>query len=97
MGNGRSRGLLVFILVYFDDILFVGDRAAIQRVKERLGSRFTATDIGACTHFLGVKIDRVRNSLFISQQFITATVIALTVTINSKAFNGPPFPLTSTI
>jgi len=52
--------------VYVDDILVVGDRAAVQGVKKRLSSLFTTTDLGTCTHFVGMKIERRPDGLFLS-------------------------------
>lgn len=57
----------MFFVVYVDDILIVGDTAATRSVKMKLASVFTTTDLGVCTHFLGIKIESHVSSFVLSQ------------------------------
>ena len=83
------RGPPVYLLVYVDDILVVGDGAAIQDVKERLSSLFTVTDLGACTHFLGIKIERSAKGMFLSQKPFAEKIVELAGMTNAKPAKYP--------
>ena len=78
------HGQTVNILVYVDEIIVVGDLEAVQGVKRRLSSLFTVTDLGACTHFLGVKIERTVSSLFLTQKPFAEKIIDLPGMTNAK-------------
>ena len=57
----------VHLLVYVDDLLIVGTLNAVSRGKRELAMKFTTTDLGVCRHFLGIKVDRRPNGIFLSQ------------------------------
>ena len=85
----KSNGPPVYLLVYVDDILVVGDRAAVQGVKKRLSSLFKTTDLGTCTHFVGMKIERRPSGLFLSQRPFAEKIIELAGMTNAKPTHGP--------
>jgi hypothetical protein len=61
----------VYIAVYVDDILIVGPSIAeIKRIKRSLRNRFQMTDLGPCSYYLGVAIQRDRQNrrLLLSQE-----------------------------
>ncbi|KAJ5337477.1 uncharacterized protein N7506_005499 [Penicillium brevicompactum] len=61
----------VYIAVYVDDILIVGPSIAeIKRIKRSLRNRFQMTDLGPCSYYLGVSIQRDRQNrrLLLSQE-----------------------------
>ena len=79
------HGQTVYILVYVDDILVVGDGEAIQGVNRRLSILFTVTDLGSCKQFLGFKIERIVNRLFPTQKPFAERTIDLAGMTNAKA------------
>ena len=50
---------------------------------------FTTTDLGACTHFIGMKIERLPNGLFLSQRPFAEKIIALAGMKNAKPTKTP--------
>lgn len=87
-GDGRP----VYLLFYVDEIILAGQRDAIDEVKQLLAERFTTTDLGSCTHFLGIKIDRTDSGIFLSQRPFTEKVIAL-VGLSTAKPTASPLPL----
>ena len=63
-----DRGI-VFVAVYVDDIQVVGHRPLVDWIKGRLHDRFKTTDLGHCTYYLGMRMerDRARGLIKISQ------------------------------
>ncbi|KAJ6436310.1 Gag-Pol polyprotein [Purpureocillium lavendulum] len=52
-----------YIAVYVDDLLIAGPRTEeIQQLKTALGNRFQMTDLGPCSHYLGMVVTRDRKS-----------------------------------
>ena len=70
-----TSGDPVFVLVYFDDLLIVGAPAGVARVKAELAKQFTTTELGPCTHFLGIAVDRSSKGLFLSQKPFTDKLV----------------------
>lgn len=49
----------VYLFVFFNDIVIVGDPSMTNSVKRKLSSVLKTTDFSACTHLLGIKIETV--------------------------------------
>ena len=75
--------------MYVDDIIVVGDRAAVQGVKKRLSSRFFTTDLTTCTHFVGMNIERRPAGLFLSQRTFAEKIVDLAGMTNAKPTHAP--------
>lgn len=61
----------MYIAVYVDDLLIVGPSIAeIKRIKRALRNRFQMTDLGPCSYYLGMSIQRDRQNriLYLSQE-----------------------------
>jgi hypothetical protein len=61
----------MYIAVYVDDLLIVGPSIAeIKKIKRSLRNRFQMTDLGPCSYYLGISIqrDRQNRKLFLSQE-----------------------------
>ena len=72
-----SRGHL-YIAVYVDDLLIAGpSKDEIQEIKDTLSNRFEMTDLGPCTHYLGMTVTRDRRNriLRLSQRSYIETVL----------------------
>lgn len=61
----------MYVAVYVDDLLIVGPSIAeIKKIKWSLRNRFQMTDLGPCSYYLGMCIQRDRQNriLYLSQQ-----------------------------
>ncbi|XP_044721122.1 reverse transcriptase (RNA-dependent DNA polymerase) domain-containing protein [Hirsutella rhossiliensis] len=59
------------IAIYVDDLLLTGAcPREVQRIKDALSKRFQMTDLGPCSHYLGIKVtrDRARRRIELSQR-----------------------------
>ena len=56
----RSQQGIVFVAVYVDDIQIIGDRPLVDWVKQELHNRFQTTNLGPCTYYLGMRMERNR-------------------------------------
>ncbi|KAG9767303.1 hypothetical protein KCU88_g7475, partial [Aureobasidium melanogenum] len=68
----------MYIAVYVDDLLIVGPSIAeIKRIKRALRNRFQMTDLGPCSFYLGMSIQRDRQNrvLYLSQEAYIDKVI----------------------
>ena len=79
----------VHLLVYVDDLLMVGTETAVSRVKQELARRFTTSDLGECTHFLGIKVERRTNGLFLSQKAYAERIVEKAGMEDAKVANTP--------
>lgn len=85
----NDDGPPVYILVYVDNILVVGDRATIQEVKKHLSRMFRTTNLGACTHFIGMKDERRLYVIFLSQRSFAEKVAELAGMAIAKPMDSP--------
>ena len=65
----------VHLLVYVDDLLIVGTADAVAQVKEELARKYTTSDLGECTQFLGIKVERRPDGLFLSQKAYAERIV----------------------
>lgn len=60
--------LLVYVLVYVDDIIVTGNNAkVIESILQNLGSRFSVKDMGEISYFLGIEAIRTEAGLHLNQ------------------------------
>jgi len=58
---------MAFLLLYMDDIVLTASSMSfLQRIITALRQEFSMTDMGSLHHFLGVSVQRHRDSLFLS-------------------------------
>jgi hypothetical protein len=64
----NDRG--VFLLVYVDDMLLMGDQDAMQEIKRGLAKKFTLSDLGEAKFFLGLELqwDRGNRQVRVKQE-----------------------------
>ena len=65
-----SGNVVVFLILYVDDILFIGnDVGTLSSVKVCLSAQFNLKDLGEANHILGIKLlrDRQKRMLGLSQ------------------------------
>ncbi|GKU98153.1 hypothetical protein SLEP1_g11189 [Rubroshorea leprosula] len=64
----NNAGIVVYVLVYVDDILLTGNSATfISELIHRLGQKFSLKDLGDLSLFLGVEATKTSAGLFLSQ------------------------------
>ena len=61
--------VVVFLVLYVDDILLIGNDPALQGIKIWLSSQFSMKDLGEASYILGMRIyrDRSKRLLGLSQ------------------------------
>ena len=82
--------MVVFLVLYVDDILLIGnDVGVLSLVKVWLSSQFDMKDLGEASHILGIKLlrDRKQRMLGLSQAtFIDQILSRLACRIPRKVF-----------
>ncbi|PKU88096.1 Retrovirus-related Pol polyprotein from transposon TNT 1-94 [Dendrobium catenatum] len=72
----NKNNIQLFLLIYVDDILFTGNNVSyINQILEQLSNRFAMKNLGHVHNFLGIKIDRNSDSLFLSQAQYATTLL----------------------
>jgi len=67
---------VLYLLLYVDDFLLVCDSLSwLEELKMKLTEKFRMRDLGEAKYFLGIKIDRTENSMFLSQRSYTEMVL----------------------
>ena len=62
MYKKTSRSAIIFLVLYVDDILLIGNNVSVlQYVKVWLSKNFSMKDLGEVTYILGIKIYRDRS------------------------------------
>jgi hypothetical protein len=65
-GHGSD---MAFLLLYVDDIVLTASSTdLLQRIISALRQEFSMTDMGSLHHFLGVSVQRNKDSMFLSQR-----------------------------
>jgi hypothetical protein len=73
-----GEGETVFVAVWVDDCLVVGEKSAVEATKKAIGERFTVRDLGTVRYFLRMEVerDRTEGSLKIAQHRATAGLMS---------------------
>jgi len=58
------------VVIHVDDLLLLGNKEIIQKVKSQLSSQFDRKDLGAANFILGMKIkkDHLNKKLWLNQR-----------------------------
>ena len=78
---------VVIVLVYIDDFLVFGtDKAEIDNVKWWLATNYKIKDLGPCSHFLGIEVERNKDlrTISISQEAFINKALTATDTQDCK-------------
>ncbi|KAL8157644.1 hypothetical protein AgCh_002375 [Apium graveolens] len=66
-----------YLLLYVDDILLVTSSAALrQQLMAKLASEFAMKDLGPLSFFLGISVQRQKDTMFLSQHSYATKIIA---------------------
>lgn len=83
----------VIVGVYVDDLLIIGKRVKIQRLKEAIMKRFEAKDLGEAKHLLSMKIERKPDgSLTLDQSSYAEEILKTFEMQNAKGASTPLDP-----
>lgn len=64
----KNEKKVIYILLYVDDIILAGNNIVkMKEVKSSLKNRFKMKELGNLNSFLGIKITRSENGMFLSQ------------------------------
>ncbi|TYK25905.1 Cysteine-rich RLK (receptor-like protein kinase) 8 [Cucumis melo var. makuwa] len=64
-----ETGKIAVLIVYVDDIVLSGDdQAEISQLKQRKGNKFEIKDLGNLKYFLGMKVAKSKEGIFVSQR-----------------------------
>lgn len=85
-GEGTAK---VYIFIYVDDILVVGNHSNVLAVKDILLTLFEMRDLGEVSSFLGVKFNLGEGKMFLSQELYTKTLLQRFGMENAKATKTP--------
>ena len=68
---------LIYLVLYVDDMLLIGNKEIIQDVKTQFSSKFGMKDLGASNFILGMEIkrDRKRRKLWLNQRKYVETIL----------------------
>lgn len=67
----RKPDIILYILVYVDDILITGNKSVlIRQVIDKLATRFSIKDLGYVNYFLGVEVLRNNDGIIYPSQNI---------------------------
>lgn len=83
---------VVIVLVYVDDFLIFGpDKAEIDNVKWWLATNYKIKDLGTCSQFLGIKVERNEDlrTISISQEAFINKALTAADMQDCKGVNTP--------
>lgn len=78
------------MVIYIDDILIFGNNRTNKDVKKTLAGLLTVMDFDVCKYFLGIKIEKRDQGLFLSQWAYTTRVIKAAGLENAMTVEKPP-------
>jgi len=72
-----NHGTPLWILIWVDDVLWIGNPDDIQQAKRELNKRFPLKDLGSADFFLGMKITRqpMERKIILSQDAYIAAIL----------------------
>lgn len=89
---GGSTSRPVYIVAYVDDLLVLGAHTTVESAKESIGKLLSVSDLGACSFFLGVKMEKRPEGLFLSQSAYATRILDAAKMSDCKP-TSTPLPL----
>jgi len=85
--NGDQK---VYLLLYVDDIILASNsRDLLDEVRQLLMSHFSMKDLGQLHNFLGIKIERTADGMFLNQSLYFENVLRRFNMMNCKPVSTP--------
>lgn len=89
----RGKAGTVYLLLYVDDFLIACDNLSLlNEIKTELMSRFQMRDLGDVSYFLGIKIRKIKDGMFLSQESYLKKVLKKFKLDSSKPVDTPLEP-----
>ncbi|PKU87215.1 Retrovirus-related Pol polyprotein from transposon TNT 1-94 [Dendrobium catenatum] len=86
----KQNSIQIFLLMYVDDILISGNNTnEISALMSRLSQQFSMKNLGVANDFLGIKIDYIENSCFLSQKTYAQSLLQLAQLTECHALANP--------
>ncbi|PKU80787.1 Retrovirus-related Pol polyprotein from transposon TNT 1-94 [Dendrobium catenatum] len=86
----NSNGILLFLLIYVDDILITGnDNNTISAMIHKLSKKFDMKKLGEVNEFLGIQIKRMPNCFFLSQTPYALSILQQAQMSDCKPLSNP--------
>lgn len=86
----HKPNICIFLLIYVDDILLTSnDSATITFVINQLANRFSMKQLGSVHNFLGIKITKLYDMYFLSQQKYAISLLHQTKLENCNSLANP--------
>ncbi|GAB1869619.1 Gag-pol polyprotein [Camponotus japonicus] len=85
--NGNSK---IYLLLYVDDIIIAGDNEKdLRKLKAYLMNEFSMKDLGKLHNFLGIKLERTKAGMFLSQSAYMKNLLSRFKVDECKAAKTP--------
>ena len=86
----KTKGALISLLVYVDDILIASDnKATMDELKVMLDQKFKLKDLGELKYFLGLEVARSAQGINLCQKKYTLELLSDTGMLGSKPLKTP--------
>jgi hypothetical protein len=72
----RQGAATIYLLLYVDDIVLTASSSLLQRVIDALKKEFAMKDLDSLQHFLGVAVQRQKDTMFLSQRQYILDILA---------------------
>ncbi|KAI0514079.1 hypothetical protein KFK09_010113 [Dendrobium nobile] len=74
----RQQKTKIFLLIYVDDILIMGNNSdVLNHILEQLSLKFAMKNLGDVHSFLGIQMERTAHSYFLSQKAYATSILHL--------------------
>ena len=80
---------LMILLLYVDDVFFIGEEKLISDCKKKLATEFEMKDLGMMHYFLGLKVWQFPYDIFLNQGKYVVEILKRFGMMDCKAMNTP--------
>jgi histone deacetylase 1/2 len=85
----RKGDLVMFVLIYVDDIIVASSSSEGACLLKALKSDFALKDLGDLHYFLGIEVTKLRDDILLSQTKYSNDILRRTCMMNCKLANTP--------
>jgi hypothetical protein len=80
---------LVILLIYVDNLFFIGEESIIIQCKKELASKFNMKDLGLMHYYLGLEVWQKRGEVFLGQGKYTVKILQKFGMMYCKSMDTP--------
>jgi hypothetical protein len=86
----QKNGKVTLLIIYVDDmIVTIDDTDEIKKLQECLSTEFEMKDLGGLKYFLGIKVARTKDGIYLSQQKYILDLLSETGMLECKPVESP--------